>query len=193
MLFWFLRALAGSQLWSKRGRYFSSHGMNSITRCGDCHNRPTRQITSMAIAKITKMATFEWMSSGNIEAKVVDIKKHGDVENRRVYLKFTYACLLHIKTASKPMVATKNQAWACFQTKLWSRVEEPGPYLFRQKKVRKFIHDFFFVKTKIKWQIWPFSLWWRDENWFWPAKEDSLQNSVEIWKKFSQNFTSNQY
>ena len=192
MLFWFLRALAGSQLWSKRGRYFSSHGMNSVTICGDRHNRPTRQITSMAIAKITKMATFEWMSSGNIEAKVVDIKKHGDVENRRVYLKFTYACLLHIKTASKPMVATKNQAWACFQTKLWSRVEEPGPYLFRQKKVRKFIHDFFSSKRRSneKSDLLAFGGVMK-------IGFDQLRKILykTVWKfeKKSQSFTSNQY
>ena len=93
------------------------------------------------------------MLSGNIEPKVVDIKKrHGYVKNWRVYLKFTYACLLHIKEG-KPMLATKNPSLGLLPDEIMiSRVEEkPGPYLFRQeKKVRKLFMIFFFRQNEVQ-------------------------------------------
>ena len=77
------------------------------------------------------------MLSGNIEPKVVDIKKrHGYVKNWRVYLKFTYACLLHIKEG-KPMLATKKPSLGLLPDEIMiSRVEESQAHIYFAKKKR---------------------------------------------------------
>ena len=89
------------------------------------------------------------MLSGNIEPKVVDIKKrHGYVKNWRVYLKFTYACLLHIKEG-KPMLATKKPSLGLLPDEIMiSRVEESQAHIYFAKKKRCENYSWFFFSSK---------------------------------------------
>ena len=92
------------------------------------------------------------MLSGNIEPKVVDIKKrHGYVKNWRVFKIYVRMFVAHKRrqtNAGDKKTKLRLASRRNYDLKSW---REPGPYLFRQeKKVRKLFMIFFFRQNEVQ-------------------------------------------